>query len=157
MSFTLSHTGVVVDNLAVAMDRYSKRLGLEWAAPVENRAIYRADDGDHEVALGVTYSAGTGHHVELIEQKQGSLFEAPDGFRAHHLGFWVDDLQAATDELVRDGHRMVFYNFDAEGKVYGCSFLEPPDGGLLIELLDERRRPDVEAWCLGGALGSRSF
>jgi hypothetical protein len=157
MSLTLFHTGVVVNDLAAAMDHHSKLLGLEWASPVEHRRTYRGVDRDHDAHLKVSYSMGAGHHVELIEQKEGSVFRSGDAFRAHHLGFWTDSLEADTASLVANGYRLLFYGFNASGNVYGETFLEPPEGGLLVELLDERRRPDVERWCSGGALGERSF
>jgi hypothetical protein len=157
MSVTWSHTGVVVDDLDQAMARYGRTLGYTWATPVEHRATFRTQSGDRPVVLRVSYSGGSGHHLELIEQQVGTLFDPGDAARAHHVGYWVEDLAATTSAMVADGHRLVFHGIDEKGAMHGYSFVEPLDGGLLIELLDARRRADVEAWCMGGGLEARGF
>jgi catechol 2,3-dioxygenase-like lactoylglutathione lyase family enzyme len=151
-SYELSHTGFVVDDLEAAMNEYESLFGVRWAKPVVTRAKWRVGGEIHQVESRVTYSAGRPHHIELMQQIAGPRFPQGSGPPSNHLGFWADDVAAATAELETHGYRVAFYGTDDSGALVGYSFLVPPSGGMIIELVSSARRPAVESWCMGGVL-----
>lgn len=147
------HTGYVVADIAAAMDELGEALAIRWAKPQEREMRLRTPKGVITPTLRYTYSAGDGPtRVELLERVDGTLWELSSGpGRLHHFGLWVSDLQAESDRLLGLGAELqVTYDSDAPG-VTGFAYHRLPSG-LLLELVDESRRPVFEEWFAGGDL-----
>jgi catechol 2,3-dioxygenase-like lactoylglutathione lyase family enzyme len=97
----LFHTGIVVDDLEAAKEEFGRRLGLTWLEGGGKVAMHTAE-GQSTVATKYAVSAEGPHHVELVRSVPGTLYTA-NGTRAHHVGYWVDDVQAVSNALVRSG------------------------------------------------------
>lgn len=94
----LWHTGIVVDDLQAAMDELGEQLGVTWH---EGGAAVRmsTDEGVRTVTTRYALSKEGPHHVELGQSIEGTLWSAPSPGHAHHLGYWVDDVVAASAAL----------------------------------------------------------
>jgi hypothetical protein len=68
------------------------------------------------------------------------------------VGRWVDDLAAASDELVRAGLPVEAAGIDAQGRAPAMFAFHRGGHGLRVELVDRVMRPGFEAWLAGGTL-----
>jgi Glyoxalase/Bleomycin resistance protein/Dioxygenase superfamily len=128
------HVGIVVKDLEQAMTDMGLALGLSWASI--RTLPYR------EGSLRLTCSRQGPPHLELFQSLSGSHWDASNGSRIDHLGFWSDDLEAGRRHMLANGMSVCL-----DGTTIGWNFIyfDNPHG-LRIELADVRRRPAVEEW-----------
>jgi catechol 2,3-dioxygenase-like lactoylglutathione lyase family enzyme len=132
------HTGLVVDDMVAAAERLTAAMGYQWTKPVEAMLSVTTADGDVEVPFRFVYSVNA-PHLELIQEVPGTIWTAPPGGAAHHLGYWVDDLATAAAQLERNGYQL-------EARPSGDTlttfayFTDP--GGVRIEIVDRALFPD---------------
>ena len=98
----LFHTGIVVDDLETAKQEFGALLGLTWLEGGGKVALQDAG-GASSVVTRYAISAEGPHHVELVQSVPGTLYTTNGSTRAHHIGYWVDDVPAASAALVRSG------------------------------------------------------
>ncbi|OBK46824.1 VOC family protein [Mycobacterium sp. 1081908.1] len=132
------HTGLVVDDMAAAAERLTAVMGYRWTKPVEAMLSVRTADGDVEVPFRFVYSVDA-PHLELIQEVPGTIWAAPPGGAAHHLGYWVDDLAAAAAELERTGYRL---EARPSGDALTTFAYYTDPGGVRIEIVDRALFPD---------------
>jgi hypothetical protein len=98
----LFHTGIVVDDLEAAKAQFGLLLGLTW---LEGGGVVQllTPEGQSNVTTKYAISTEGPHHVELVQSVPGTLYTASGSSRAHHVGYWVDDVPAASAALVRTG------------------------------------------------------
>jgi len=134
----LFHVGVRVPDLDVAMEELGDSLGLTWSETRENPAqsLWTPSTGLQDIHLRYTYSAEGPQHVELLEGAPGSFWDGNDRGGAHHVGVWVDDVDAESDRLIAAGWTLVGAQNDPDGGTgYGMfTYLQPPSG-LIVELV----------------------
>ncbi|TDC98397.1 VOC family protein [Actinomadura sp. 7K507] len=98
----LFHTGIVVDDLASAKADLGDLLGAGWhTGGADVRLI--TDGGARTVRTAYALSREGPHHVELCQAIEGTLWTATAPGRAHHLGYWVDDVASASAAMERFG------------------------------------------------------
>ena len=132
------HVGLVVPRLEPAMDELGGALETEWT-PIAEREI-------GEWALRVVFARSGPPFMELIEGPAGSPWEAHDGPRLHHLGWWVADRAAERARLSDQGLEPAVDGM-AIGSVF--DYYDAPRSGLRIELVDEEHRAAFhERWGL---------
>jgi catechol 2,3-dioxygenase-like lactoylglutathione lyase family enzyme len=145
----LFHVGIRVPDLDVAMVELGDNLGLTWSETRENPAqsLWTPSTGLREIHLRYTYSAEGPQHVELLEGAAGSFWDGNDRGGAHHVGVWVDDVDAESDRLVAAGWTLVgAQNDPAGGAGYGLfTYLQPPSG-LIVELVSTGAQAFFEQW-----------
>ncbi len=142
----LWHTGLIVDDLDAAMAAYSDILGVEWASPKRNQTPVRGPRGIVERETWLTYSLGSGHHIELIQEISGGVWSPPSPQpRLHHMGFWVDDLQAESARLVDKGYPLHLTGPSEEGAL-NFAYHDAKQGALFIELNMASNRAMVLDW-----------
>lgn len=98
------HVGIVVPDLASAMERMTEEVGVRWG-PVLDVATSELRDGqgaDHVLRVRICYSVDE-PHLELIEAVPGSVWECNEHSNLHHLGFWSTDLAGESDRLSGSG------------------------------------------------------
>ncbi len=98
----LFHTGIVVDDLVAAQAEFGAQLGVTWLVGGGDVRMV-TDDGPRMVHAAYTLSAEGPHHVELVQAVPGTLYAVGGAPRAHHLGYWTDDVPAASAALARSG------------------------------------------------------
>ncbi|GAA2735032.1 VOC family protein [Actinocorallia aurantiaca] len=135
----LFHTGVVVDDLASAKEDLGGRLGVTWhAGGADVRLI--TDDGARTVRTAYALSREGPHHVELCQSVEGTLWTATAQGGAHHLGYWVDDVAAASEALERLGsHRIASIAATDDAPPF-CAYHRTGDG-LFVEIVALAFRP----------------
>ena len=135
------HFGLVVPDLAAAVEQYSSALGFSFAKARKIPLPVLVDGRQRSVELLATYSTGGPPHLELIEELSGSTWAA-DALGMNHMGFWAKDMAAAMARL--EAHGMPC-------RVRGTA--TPPrmsyhqaGSGVWIELVDHLVRDSLDAW-----------
>lgn len=102
----LWHTGIVVDDLDAAMEELGDELGVTWyRGGAEVRMT--TDEGVRSVTTAYALSKEGPHHVELGQSIDDTLWTVTAPGHAHHLGYWVDDVVAASAALDHLGSPVV--------------------------------------------------
>jgi hypothetical protein len=136
----LFHTGIVVDDLSAAQEEFGRLLGVTW---LEGGGKVRMVTGEGESRVVTKYavSAEGPHHVELVQSVPGTLYEANGSHRAHHVGYWVDDVQDVSAALVRAGlSKVVLISIGREDRPPISAYHEAGDG-FYIELVARSMKP----------------
>jgi hypothetical protein len=151
------HTGFVVDDLRAAMAAWA-RLGVGWAEPIRSSGYWRAGDDVRTVSMGVVYSIGTSHHLELIQPDDPPFFRFGLPAGAHHVGYYVDDVPRTSARLRAGGFPAVLSRHaDAGDPSPTLAYHRVPGTSFHIELVPSSIRPSIEQWTTTGRFphGSR--
>jgi len=132
------HSGLVVPDVKAAAARLTAAAGYTWTTPVQATLAVAAADGEYEVPFEFVYSLQP-PHLELIHEVPGTIWTASPGHALHHLGFWVDDLTAATTSLEEAGYRLEARPAD-EGAAMFAYLIDP--AGVRIEIVNRALFPD---------------
>jgi catechol 2,3-dioxygenase-like lactoylglutathione lyase family enzyme len=144
------HVGILVEDLEVAMTRFSAVLGFTFNDPITAEFGCLADPEPHEAFVRCTYSREGPPYIELLEANGDGLFSMAHGEGVHHLGFWEPDLEARCATLasleVGPQGRVV----SPEGATFAY-FNRPADlHGTRFEFLADSSRADTEHWIRTG-------
>ena len=131
----LEHIGIAVANLAEAEKLYTHVMGL--------RVVDRETLPDRKLNVLKVQAGET--VLELLESQPGeeviSKFIAARGQGVHHLCFEVEDIDAATTELVAKGYTPLHPKAKPGAGHALVNFLKPKQTlGVLIELNQPPRR-----------------
>jgi Glyoxalase/Bleomycin resistance protein/Dioxygenase superfamily len=127
------HVAIAVPDLDAAMEELSRTVGLSWGEARE--AEY--PDGP----IRFTYSVDGPPHIELVQGSPGSPWDAADGARFDHIGFWSSSLDDDKRELHDRGMPI-----EVDGEELGnpiFSYHRSEISGLRVELVTEEMRPHV--------------
>lgn len=116
------------------MRQLGEALELTWAR------IQELNIEGHDIRF--TYSLQGPPHVELVEGRAGSPWDATGGSYLHHVGIFSSDLRGDRERLEAAGLRV-----ELAGRGFAYHF---GAAGLRVELVDERARPRFERWLAGG-------
>jgi hypothetical protein len=142
----LFHVGIVVSDLPAAREHLGELLGLVWGpvVSVPSLAVRLGAGGDREFPNSCCYSTEP-PYLELIQEVKGSPWECNGHSNLHHIGFFTDDLEAGSDELLSRGCPL-----QVAGRTDGqspASFVYHQDRlGVRIELVDAQLRPAMIEW-----------
>jgi catechol 2,3-dioxygenase-like lactoylglutathione lyase family enzyme len=128
------HVGILVADLDDAIEKYSNAIGLTFG-PKQSRCLsVAAAGGTHDSDLELVYSLEGPPYVELMQaQPDAGVWGAHRGEGMHHIGAWVDDLDARIAELASAGVRVEAALSLAEKLI--AVYLEPDDlTGTRLEL-----------------------
>lgn len=132
------HTGLVVDDMSAAAERLTGAMGYRWTKPVEYTLSVATAEGDIDVPFRFVYSVDA-PHLELIQAVPGTIWTAPPGGGAHHLGYWVDDIAGAAAQLERSGYRL---EARPSGETLSMFAYYVDPSGVRIEIVDRALFPD---------------
>jgi len=132
------HVGLVVPDMATAAQRVTAATGYTWTKPIEAHLRVTTSDGEHEMPFSFVYSIQA-PHLELIQEVPGTIWSAPSGGAAHHLGFWTDDLAATARGLQSAGYRLEACPSGDDLTMFAY-LLDP--AGIRIEIIDRALFPD---------------
>ncbi len=148
------HTGVRVPDLRAAMAELGPQLGVTWAQPVHAPAqpAWTPEDGAQTLELHFVYSCEGPQHIELLQGPPGSIWDGRTQPGVHHVGLWSDDVPGDTQRCVDAGWTVRLAQVSpADG--YGTyTYVQPPVGGMLVELVSSAALPRFERWWAGGSL-----
>lgn len=134
----LYHVGLIVPDLSAAIAAMSAAGGYTWTKPVEATLTVTTDAGDVDVPFQFVYSIEA-PHLELVTAVPDSIWAAPVGGAAHHLGYWVDDIEAAARHLEAAGFRIEAR--PAGDRLSKFAYFVNPSG-VRIEIVDRATFPD---------------
>jgi Glyoxalase/Bleomycin resistance protein/Dioxygenase superfamily len=143
------HVGVVVENLEDSMKAIGDALSISWAPVQEGTQVIRTGAGEvRDEPIRFTYSSDGPPHVELIESGHDSVWETSAPGTLHHVGAFAEDI------AIPPGSGMVleFGGGRRETPKMFAYYLAP--GGIRVELVDSRQRPQFEAWFKGADLAA---
>lgn len=131
--------GIAVRDLEASIDFYSTTFGLTVAGRETNEA-----QGVREAMLYVADAPGGASYVQLLEPLSDDTpvgkFLAARGEGVHHIGYGVDDVARALDDLREKGVRLVDERPRHGSLGASIAFLHPKSvGGVLTELVQAAR------------------
>jgi catechol 2,3-dioxygenase-like lactoylglutathione lyase family enzyme len=134
------HIGITTDDLATSMDLLAGVLGVSWTEPSAGQGLLHTVDGVPQPRPTSCVSREGPVHVDLIQGKPGTIWEAT-GQRVHHFAYWTDDLPGDVKRLSEEGWRLEMTRCDEQGRPSQFAYLIRADG-FRLELLDELGRAD---------------
>lgn len=135
----LFHTGIVVDDLAAAKIELGEGLGVTWRDGGADVRLL-TDDGASTVCTAYALSVEGPHHVELVQSIEGTLWTAAAPGHAHHLGYWVDDVTASSEQLATLGSVRLACVAIRDDKPPMCAY-HRTKSGLIVEIVDRALLP----------------
>jgi hypothetical protein len=138
------HTGIVVPDLDAAMSRLGALAGYRWITPLTYTLPLRTVTGVREFTSTFVYSVQS-PHVELIQEVPGSPWIAAVGNAVHHLGYFVDDLDAAGRMLYECGFTLEA-TADMSSRELALFAYYRDAVGTRIEIVDRALFPDFPAF-----------
>jgi hypothetical protein len=141
----LFHTGIVVADLDEAMARMSAVAGYQWTVSPEHESPIRTADGRDIVPnIRRAYSLQA-PRIELVRAMEGTIWWPDSGSALHHLGYFVDDLVAASEALEGLGIPAAVRGRDAGTVPSRFAYHRTPEG-MYLEIIPRNRFPDFEAY-----------
>jgi len=128
----VDHIGIAVTDLEAAVEHYRRAFGVE---PVHRETV--EDQGVEEVLFPVGSS-----YIQLLAplgpDTPVGRFLAKGGEGIHHVGYRVDDLEAALDRLRAEGVPLVDETGRPGSRGTTVAFVHPKGfRGVLVELVQE--------------------
>jgi catechol 2,3-dioxygenase-like lactoylglutathione lyase family enzyme len=145
-----AHLGLQVENLDRAFTLLTELFGLTFAEPITGWPIsVEVDDGIEESEGRFTVSRQGPPYLEVTENVAGSEVWRSDGgpLAFHHLGFWVDDVEAESARLTAAGYPAQARGLDEQGR-YRYTYHEVE--GMRVEMAGASARPAFERWATTG-------
>jgi len=145
-----AHIGIQVENLDQACATLTDLLGLTFAEPIKDWPVaVRMGDSIEQSQGHFTVSRQGPPYVEVTENVAESKIWQSDGLPIafHHLGFWVNDVAAASEALTAAGHPMEAGGLNEAG---GYRYAYHLVNGLRIEVADAAARAPFERWATTG-------
>lgn len=130
----LHHVGIVVDDLESAVRHFEEIYGVVVRPFAESGYRCRIDGVEHSTVQRLGLSVDGPPHLELLRAVPGSTVWRPAP-GVHHLGFVVDDLPAASEDLTRRGAPL-WMGGVRDGDCPAGTAYHSDALGLTIELLD---------------------
>ena len=144
MRLEQSHIGICVSDLEASLAFYRDWLGFEAGPDFD--IDYPISEMSGDVRLTSKFLHSGDLRIELLAFAMPTAFGRPSASRNQlgltHLSFSVDDLDAATERLVRHGGKVIEGTRSTpEGRIH-IIFLADPDG-TRIELM---KQPEGVTW-----------
>ena len=135
----IDHVGIACHDLEETIAFYMATFGLAVVARETH-----ADQGVHEAMLQVTGAPAGSSYVQLLQPTHADTpvgrFLARRGEGIHHVGYGVDDIEAALRSVAATGVRLVDERPRHGSMGASIAFLHPGDaGGVLTELVQAAR------------------
>jgi catechol 2,3-dioxygenase-like lactoylglutathione lyase family enzyme len=139
----LYHTGIVVEDIEAAKAEYTDFMGVSFGFQGEADMPVWFPDGAKTVTFRFAYTAQGPHRLELVGALPGTLWTAPSPGHAHHLGYWCDDVPAASAELTRRGAPLAAKLGTLEPDEDGVIVLHRAPSGIYLELVSSEMRAQM--------------
>jgi hypothetical protein len=131
----LFHTGIVVDDLASAKEEFGRLLDVSWIEGGGEVPMVLSD-GPRTVQMAFAYSTAGPHHLELLQSVEGTVWTVAGKGQAHHIGYWSDDVAAATVFLAGRGLPRVVNLGTFDDDDFPTGVYHQAHNGLYIEVLN---------------------
>jgi len=150
---TFHHIGVLVPDMAKAIEWFNNVLGLDFGDPQLMTTQGRVDPheyGDNEKHEGSSYLAWSRQgppYIEMVEAKGNGLHSLErHGAGVHHIGVFVDSVDAVLRRVEPLGMEIAGMVSAPDGTTMVCWMQPSPETGVLVEYIDERLRAGMQGW-----------
>jgi catechol 2,3-dioxygenase-like lactoylglutathione lyase family enzyme len=140
----LYHVGLVVPDIAAAVEQYQDLFGLRFASLRHTSLEVRVDGVIRTPELIVSYTMDGPPYVELIEERSGGTWAA-DALGLNHIGFWAKDLLAAAARLEASGLAARVRDNGPDDRPARFTY-HPGLGGMWVELVAPRFALTLQDW-----------
>jgi len=145
-------TGLIVADIERAMADLGLWLDPAWTPPRRVELTLRMADGSIEsTALSFVCATRGSNVLELIQANPEGYYRLQPGAALHHVGMWVDDLEASSRQLSAQGMPLEAAGV-SDGRSPALFAFHTNPYGLRIELVDSAMRPSFQQWLDGGEL-----
>ena len=147
------HVGILVADLSIAIENFSRVFEVEFNEPAMIRTPLLSNDDRRNYDMRVSYSRNGPPFLELIEGHDVGYFSLAGGEGVHHIGLWVGD-----GEVLSDSNRFRALHIEAaiphEDTTGTVTRMSSPSmlHGVRLEMVEEGDRVGLEAW-IGGTAG----
>lgn len=143
------HVGLVVPDLAKAMDDYSKATGITWHKPQYLELDVLVDGKVVSTSVNFNYSVEGPVQVELCCGPAGSFWDASVYGGLNHVGYWTENFHADLAEFLSAGWKLRNAGVGENRQPEAFAYVISPQGQQ-VELIDVAMRPMFENWYAGG-------
>lgn len=149
---TYFHIGILVPDMARAIENYGEVLGMEFHAPSAVPLDTWEQPGATETASEITiaFSKAGPPYYELIEAAGSALFRLSQGGGVHHVGVWMDDPDVTLAKLKRAGIPVAATNRTPTGEILTIFTSSNAFSGVRIEYVNTQFRAAVEHFLATG-------
>jgi catechol 2,3-dioxygenase-like lactoylglutathione lyase family enzyme len=145
------HVGILVADIAVAIERFSEALGMRFTEPTEQITTVH-DPEPTECRVRAAYSINEPPYLELIEAQGDGVLSLRRGEGLHHIGFWAPDFdtyeRSETGLTLPAGPR-----FCLAAGAPTMWLTDPGDlHGVRLEWVNSALRPGLEAGLATGRM-----
>ena len=128
------HIGIIVPNMAEAIDKFAKVLDLTFTEPATVHVTRDVDGGvEGPLELQLAFSHEGPPYFELLEATGDGLYSQ---LGLHHIGLWESDNAARRDHLVAAGVNVTTIQYTPDGEIIAL-YSDPVDlFGARIEFVD---------------------
>jgi catechol 2,3-dioxygenase-like lactoylglutathione lyase family enzyme len=140
----LYHVGLVVPDIAAAVEQYRDLFGLRFASLRHTSLEVRVDGVIRTPELIVSYTMDGPPYVELIEELSGRTWAA-DALGLNHIGFWAKDLPAAAARLEASGLATRVRDNGPDDRPARFTY-HPGLGGMWVELVAPQFARTLHEW-----------
>lgn len=145
----LFHVGFLVVDIEAARKRFESLLGVTFHDPLDVDLVVETmvHPEPHPYTSRLCYSTKGPIYTELVEADGSDYKSISQGERIHHLGYWVDDVEAQRDRQSRMGVRDEVVVRYSESRRIRQWFADPLRfHGVRAEYFDAAWRPTFNEW-----------
>lgn len=141
------HVGIITDDFEDTVEQMGRELGLTWSPVIRVPVpLWTRDHGLMQIESCAVYSQQE-PCIEIVRAVPNSPWVALPGRPLHHMGYWVEDLHAASAELEARGCPKVLCAY-VDGQMFGMAYHELHNG-TYIEIVDRASFADWPAFLAG--------
>ena len=144
----IHHLALVAADLERGMEEVGEVYGVTWTTPRHLELDVRAAGQVTSVPLSVVYSKQGPLFLELLEAVPGTVWAATPDSQLHHIGVYVDDVQAEIERLEGLGHAIEAAGVGPDGRAGGWAYTASPMA-IRVEILDVQGREATGRWARG--------
>ncbi|WP_427008719.1 VOC family protein [Pseudarthrobacter sp. H2] len=156
----LFHVGFLVADIEAARSQFEAALGIGFhpATEVDLMVETMHHPDPHPYRSKLCYSTTGPVYVELVQADDSDYKSLSQGERIHHLGYWVEDVDAWRDRQSQEGLRdEVIVRYEGSDRIRQW-FTDPVSmHGVRAEYFDDAWRPDFEAWMADWSRGASTL
>ncbi len=139
------HFAIVVPEIERGMEMIAKQFSVSFGPPIPTNAKFLIAGREVDIAVRFTYSRQGPPYIELVQAVQGTVFAAATGGSpVHHIGVFVEDMEAEVARLTNEGFDLEFQSIGRDGRLGANSFINS-ELGVRTELVTTELRGLVQA------------
>jgi catechol 2,3-dioxygenase-like lactoylglutathione lyase family enzyme len=144
------HIGVIVEDLAEAVARYSEVLGVTFTEPATFHIPCLEDPDPHPFDLVAAFSMTAPPYYELIQAQGDGICSVENANRLLYFGIWEHDMAKRMEELEKQGIGLDA-RFRTDPTATPFAIITKPDLlGVRIEYVDATAEQAIHDWVWTG-------